>query len=221
MKNSKLVYYFIASSLAILVPVPGRLAYGIIVLVLFNMQMLFTSFIFHAVEHLKLQFLRNSIITFSLIAITIFYRQILIIYCPIAAFTLGFCIYLPALTSVVIEFFFTEYQKGVKKHSLFTMKKSLSISAFCIVYFLFRDIAGFGTVTLPAWKKIVVFHLPFNLETTDASIFLATIPGSLVLISVILCVYIIFNKKMQMVHENLSLLDGKNIEDTKSGKENN
>ncbi len=219
MKNSKLIYYFIASSLAILVPVPGRFAYGIIVLVLFNIQMLSISFVFHAVEHLKLQFLRNSIITFSLIAITVFYRQILIIYCPIAAFTLGFCIYLPALTSVVIEFFFTEYKKGIKKHSLLTMKKSLSISLFCMVYFLFRDILGFGTITLPAWKKIIVFHLPFNPETTDASIFLATIPGSLVLISVILCVYIIFDKKMQLVHENLSLLDGESVENIKNQEE--
>lgn len=221
MKNSRQIYYYIASNLAILVPVPGRFAYGIIVLLLFNIQMLLISFVFHAVEHLNLQFLRNSIIAFALIAITVFYRQLLIIFCPVAALTLGFCIYLPALTSVVIEFFFTEYKKGVKIHALLTMKKSLAMSAFCLFYFLLRDIVGFGTVTFPLWKKIAVYHLPFNSESVSASVFLATIPGSLVLLSVLLSVYILFRQKMKMIHDNPSLLenetdDKKNVKEEKS-----
>lgn len=205
MKN-KLTYYYIASSLAILVPVPGRLAYGIYVLVLFNLQMLAVSFVFHAVEHLNLQVLRNSIIAFALIAITVFYKQLLTIFCPAAALTLGFCLYLPALTSAVIEFFFTEYQKGVKTHVFATMKKSLLMSVFCLLYFLLRDVVGFGTVTFPAWKKIAVFHLPFNPENVSASVFAATIPGSLVLISVLLSVFIFFTRKMKFIEENPSLL---------------
>ncbi len=206
MKDSKLAYYYIASSLAILVPVPGRLAYGIFVLFLFNIQMFSVSFVFHAVEHMNLQALKNSIIAFALIAITVFYKQLLVIFCPPAALTLGFCIYLPALTSAVIEFFFTEYQKGIKAHVFSTMKKSLAMSAFCLVCFLLRDVVGFGTVTLPSWKKIAVFHLPFATQSVGASVFAATIPGSLVLISVLLSLFIFFNKKMKFIEENPSLL---------------
>lgn len=207
MKNNRLTYYYIASSLAILVPVPGRFAYGILVLFLFNIQMLLVSLLFHAVEHLNLQVLRNSIIAFALVAITVFYKQLLIIFCPTAALTLGFCIYLPALTSAVIEFFFTEYKKGVKIHALSTVKKSLTMSAFCLAVFLFRDIAGFGTITFPLWKKIAAVHLPFNPESASAGVFFATIPGCLVLISVLLSLYIVFCKKMKIIQENPSLLD--------------
>lgn len=220
MKDNRLTYYYIASSLAILVPVPGRFAYGLIVLFLFNIQMLFVSLLFHAVEHLSLQVLRNSIFAFVLIASTVLYRQILIIFCPVAALTLGFCIYLPALTSAVIEFFFTEYKKGVKAHVFLTMKKSLAMSAFCLVCFLFRDIVGFGTITFPAWKKILVFHLPYNLNSTGSSVFLATIPGCLVLLSVLLNIYIIFCKKMKTIRENPSLIEDEKPENVeKSGDE--
>lgn len=220
MKDSRLTYYYIASSLAILVPVPGRFAYGIILLVLFNIQMLLTSFVFHAVEHLNLQVLRNSIIAFALVAITVFFKQVLIIFCPVAALTLGFCIYLPALTSAVIEFFFAEYKKGVKKHAFLTLKKSLIMSAFCLLIFLLRDIVGFGTITFPLWKKIAVFHFPFNPDSVSASIFFATIPGSLVFISVILSFYIFFCKKMNMIRENPSLLEKeKHIETIDEGDE--
>lgn len=203
MKNNKLAYYYIASSLAILVPVPGRFAYGLVLLVLFNIQMILASVVFHVVEHLNLQVLRNSIIAFALIAVTIFYKQLLVIFCPSAALTLGFCIYLPALTSAVIEFFFTEYKKGIKAHLALTMKKSLVMSAFCLVYFLFRDLAGFGTFTFPVWKKIAVFHLPFNPETASASVFIATIPGSLVLISALLSIYLVFCRKMKIIHDEI------------------
>lgn len=202
--KNKLVYYYIASSLALLVPVPGRLAYGIAVLFLFNLQMLCATFVFHAIEHLSLQFLRNSIISFALVAVTVFYKQILIIFCPVMALTLGFCIYLPALATAVIEFFFAEYKKGIKIHLKTTMTKSLVITIFSFVYFLLRDLIGFGTLTLPCWKKILVLHLPFNPESTGASVFLATIPGSLVLISVLLTLFLAFNKKMKLVHDSLA-----------------
>lgn len=217
MKNSKYQYFYIASSLAILVPAPGRFAYGIILLVLFNLQMLSVSLIFHAVEHLNLPVLRNSIIAFILVAVTIFYKQLLIIFCPEAALTLGFCLYLPALTSAVIEFFFAEYKKGVRLHVALTMKKSLVISAFCLVFFLFRDIAGFGTFTFPLWKKIAVLHFPYKTESSGAGVLLATIPGCLILISVLLSIYIIFMKKMEkigkMAEKNPSLLDSENFDE--------
>lgn len=218
MNNNRIIYYYIASCLSILVPVPGRFAYGIILLFLFNLQMLFASLIFHAVEHLSLQILRNSIIAFALIATTVLYKQLLIIYCPIMALTLGFCLYLPALTSCVIEFFFSEYKKGVKARAFLTVKRSLLMSALCLLFFLFRDIAGFGTLTLPLWKKMFIIHLPFSTDSVSAASFFATIPGSLVLVSIVLSCYIVFCKKMRLIKNNPSLL--KNIEKTAVDSEN-
>ncbi|MBQ0052580.1 MAG: hypothetical protein KBT11_11055 [Treponema sp.] len=198
MKNGKEIYYYIASSLAMLVPVPGRFAYGIFVIVLFNIQMVLISMLVHGIEKLNLSVLKNAIISLTLIAITILYKQILTLICPIAALTLGFCIYLPALTSAVIEFFFSDYEKGMKKHLAVTLKKSSKLSACVLVYYLLRDLIGYGTLTLPSWKTLFVLHLPYNPESTQASMFMATIPGSLVFIAILLTFYIIYRKKMEI-----------------------
>lgn len=195
MKNGKLVYYYIASSLAILVPIPGRFAFGLIEMILFNIQMLTIAVVFHSIAHLNLSHLKNSILTLALIAVTVMYKQLLIIICPIAALTLGFCIYLPALTTVVIEFFFAEYEKGIKEHLKNIMAKSLPMTVFCIIYFLLRDIIGYGTITLPSWKKLFVLRLFNENNSVSASTFMATIPGSLVFIALLLCIYLIYDKK--------------------------
>lgn len=208
MANNKKIYFYIASSLAMLIPVPGRFVYAIFMLLIFNVQMLSLTLLFHAINHLKLEYLKNSILVVEIVAITILFKQILSIICPVVALTLGFCIYLPTLTSVVLEFFFLDYSKGVKKHTLLNMRKSLLMSLFSLAYFFMRDIFGYGTITLPAWKRIIYIYLPFKAESTSASIFFATIPGSLAIIAVVLALYLKFKHKM-LILDNSSFGEGK------------
>ena len=198
MKNSNKIYFYIAANLAFLIPVPGRFAYAVIMLVLFNIQMATITLLFHAVHHMQLAEMRNAILSLTIVGLAIFYKQLLALYCPDAALTLGYCIFLPTLASVVIDFFFLDYKKGLKQHLTSNMIKSGTMTLFSLVFFLFRDIVGYGTLTLPSWKHITVLHVPYNPESTGASVFLATIPGSLVLISVLLALYIFFSKKFSV-----------------------
>ncbi len=199
MSDSKRIYYYIAANLAFLIPAPGRFAYALILVILFNIQMFTITMIFHGIYHLQLSNLRNAVLALSIIALGVFYKQLLAIVCPVAALTLGYCIFLPTLASVIIEFFFLNYEKGLKKHLVVNMKNSSFMSIFSLLFFLIRDILGYGTFTFPSWKKILVFHLPYDLNSTSASVFLATIPGSLVFIALIIAVYIFVANKIRIV----------------------
>ena len=198
MAGNKKIYFYIASNLALLIPVPGRFAYALVLLVLFNVQMISVTLLFHAIHRLRIGNLQNSILALTIIALGIFYKQILTIFCPIIAFTLGFCIFLPTLASVIIEFFFLSYEHGLKSHLINNMKTALFMTIFALFFFLIRDIFGYGTFTLPAWKKLLVFHLPYNPNATGASVFLATVPGGLCLVSILLMAYIFIMNKLRI-----------------------
>lgn len=186
MSNNNKTYFYIAANLAMFVPVPGRMAYGIILILLFNIQMLFVTLLLHALRHMNLTNLRNTLVAIEIIAFTILYKQLLIIFCPVIALTLGFAIYLPTLSSIAFEFFFLKEFDRLKVHFVEILKMCGIITLNTIVYFLLRDLIGFGTLTLPAWKRMIVFNLPYNLETTSAGVFFATVPGSLCLLSILL-----------------------------------
>ena len=199
MANSKKIYLYIATNLAFLIPVPGRFAYALILLLLFNLQMAAITLLFHAVHRMSLSSMRNSILTLSIIALGVLYKQIVTIICPVAAFVLGYCIFLPTLASVIIEFFFLNYEHGLKGHLASNMKRSLFMSIFSMFFFLIRDVLGYGTLTLPGWKKVIVLYVPYNPESTGASVFLATIPGSLALVALLLALYIYAERKIRFI----------------------
>ncbi|MBB5225602.1 hypothetical protein DYE50_06880 [Treponema ruminis] len=198
MSERKKIYFYIATNLAMLIPVPGRFAYAIILILLFNLQMAVSTMIFHAIHRMNLSNMRNALLSLTIIALGILYKQLLIIFCPIAALTLSYCIFLPTLASVIIEFFFLNYEQGVKAHIAATMKKSCVMSLFLLFFFFIRDILGYATITFPGWKKIVVIQLPYNPSGTGAGVFLATIPGSLCFMALLLALYIFVAKKINI-----------------------
>ena len=124
MSEQKKIYFYIAANLAMLIPVPGRLAYAIIILLIFNIQMIATTMLFHAIHRMNLANMRNSLLALTIIALGVLYKQLVIIFCPIVALTLSYCIFLPTLASVIIEFFFLSYEHGVKTHLMLSIKKS-------------------------------------------------------------------------------------------------
>lgn len=199
MNDKKKIYLYIAANLAFLIPVPGRFAYALIMAVLFNLQMAAITMIFHAIHRTNLANLQNSVLSLMIISLGIVFKQLLIIVCPVAALTLGFCIYLPTLASVIIEFFFLDYEHGLKGHLIDKAKKTLALSAFMLLIFLIRDMLGYGTITFPGWKRLIVVHLFENSDIGGASVFLATIPGCLVLISALISFYIFVSKKLHIL----------------------
>jgi Na+-translocating ferredoxin:NAD+ oxidoreductase RnfE subunit len=79
------------------------------------------------------------------------------------------------------------------------MKKASFMTLFNLLFFCIRDILGYGTLTFPGWKSLVVIHLTSNPMRTDAGVFLATIPGSLCLIALLLALYIVGTKRINIL----------------------
>lgn len=183
MTDYKKFLIYIGTTLAIVLPFPGRIAYGIFALLHFNVSVVLLTLMFYAINLLNVKFLRLGICSLELVALTILYKQLLVIFCPVAALTIGFSFYLPAVSAVVITIFNLRIKNSIKESCLYKLKKSLSISAFCFIIFVLRDIFGFGTITLPNWQSLLVIkipEIPFLAGNSFMSFF-ATIPGCMVL----------------------------------------
>lgn len=183
MTDYKKFLIYIGTTLAIVLPFPGRIAYGIFALLHFNVSVVLLTLMFYAINLLNVKFLRLGICSLELVALTILYKQLLVIFCPVAALTIGFSFYLPAVSAVVITIFNLRIKNSIKESCLDKLKKSLSISAFCFIIFVLRDILGCGTITLPNWQSLLVIkipEIPFLAGNSFISFF-ATIPGCMVL----------------------------------------
>lgn len=179
MTNYNKLFAYLAATLAIVLPVPGRIAFGILILIQFNLTVLCSTLLFHGIKRLESEALKISIIAVEIIAFTIFYKLILTIFCPIAALTLGYSLYLPAVSSVILVMLSSLKIEDLKNDLSSKLKESLKISAFCLFIFVFKDILGFSTITFPFWQKILVLKLPVLFKSVSLSAFIATIPGTI------------------------------------------
>ena len=189
--KDRTIYFYLAAVLTVVVPVPGRLAFGLLMVVAFNVQVLTGVLVGHLTERLHLDDLKNVIVSVELVAVTILFKQLVIFFCPVAALTLGFSFYLPALASAIIEF---SYKYAVPSLAADMKEKALRNAVFSAValgIYLVRDIVGFGTVTFPVWRRIATAHVPFGASATAAGAFFATIPGAFVLVAVLLALYLL------------------------------
>ena len=196
MKERINIYFFITASLSILIPTPGRLAFAIVLLFLMNIQIALGTLVFHASKRLGLKNLKNVLIVLFLVFSTSLYKIVLSSLCPIIALTLGFCLYLPSLSTVAIAFFFEKRDVKFSVRIKDLMNKSLQLSAGVLLYFILREIVGYGTISFPKIGGIIILHLPF---TFGGGVFFATIPGNFALIAVILATFVFVRHKFTIV----------------------
>ena len=123
MTDYKKFLIYIGTTLAIVLPFPGRIAYGIFALLHFNVSVVLLTLMFYAINLLNVKFLRLGICSLELVALTILYKQLLVIFCPVAALTIGFSFYLPAVSAVVITIFNLRIKNSIKESCLDKLKK--------------------------------------------------------------------------------------------------
>ena len=194
------LYFFLAAALSIFVPAPGRFSCGLALLVLFNLQIAVMVLFFHLSSALGMENFRNVLMTLSLVFVTILYKQLLALFCPVMALTLGFCMYLPALSTVAIQFFFGEGGVGLRSHLSGSLGRSAMFSAYLLLFFLIREVVGYSTVSLPAPGSPMVFPLPFG--SGSVGLFLATIPGALALVAAVFAILVFVWRKFEIVRNS-------------------
>lgn len=198
MKKNEL-YVYTALSLATLVPVPGRLAYGIVIIVMLYLLsllgILFKQFVSMFFEY----GLRSVLIAAMLISTCLLVRQILIIISPITAFILGINIYVPALTAFILGNLYRHSGLKLSEMLNHSLGKCISFSIFALFFFIIREIISYGTISLPCASGLIEFQIINENSLSFMGFFWGSMPGAVVLLAIMIAVIASAMKKIEIL----------------------
>lgn len=195
------IYVFLATTLAILVPSPGRFIYGIVLVLELNLLMLVGTASVSLIKKIKMEEMMTVCVIMFLLATTILFRQIFIIFQPEIILTLGFIIFLIPVSLFMMGYIFSDSEKKLPERLRRNMIHSLTYSVFALMYFLLRDLIGFGTFTFFGKNHQIFEKVIIDSDKLGVGSILASIPGSLILSAILLYVYIFVRNKIDIYHK--------------------
>ena len=192
-------FMYIASFLALTIPTPGRFVLGFtLVLELYILEIL-GILINSLVSKLKFNQIRTYFVMLFMISITLLYRQILVLTYTEVALNLGFLLYLPPVSIFLTHTLFADLDEPIPvrlKNNLFSL---LIFSIMILIFFLFRDIAGYGTFTFFGKNHRIFEKVLLNPEKVGLFTFFASIPGSLVLTGLLIYLLLFIRNKVRII----------------------
>ncbi|AEE16804.1 hypothetical protein [Treponema brennaborense] len=203
MKTNK-TFMYIAASLVLLVPVPARFGYGLLLILSLNLLMLSGTVFRKLLDTLRFDQLRPVLLLVFFMAAAVFFRQLLIFYSPVSVLTLGFSLYLPVVAVFLLGDFFADSSVSVSDFLAENMAECGKFSAYALLFFLCREVFGYGSVSFPVPSGIYRILLPAGNSFVPA-VFWASIPGALVASGVLLAVMTLIRKKCMIVHRSAEL----------------
>ena len=169
---------YIASFLALTIPTPGRFVLGFTLVIELLILEVLGVLLNSLVSKLKLNEIRTYFVMFFMIAITLLYQQILVLTYTEVALNLGFLLYLPPVSVFLAHTLFTDFEDPLPVRLKSTMLSTLFFSAMILIFFLFRDIAGYGTFTFFGKNHRIFEKVLFNPEKIGIFTFFASISGA-------------------------------------------
>lgn len=198
MKQKK-SFMYIASFLMLTIPATGRFVYGLtLVIELFFLELL-GILINSLVSKLKFNEIRTYFVMFFMIAITILYRQILVLTYTEIALTLGFVLYIPPVSVYLTHTLFTDNEEPLAVRLKANLLSTVVFSLIILGFFLFRDVAGYGTFTFFGRNHRIFEKVLFNPDKIGIFTFFASIPGALILTSLIIYFIMFFRNKVRIL----------------------
>lgn len=191
-------YTFIAASLAFLVPFPGRFVYGLVLVIELLFLMVIGTCVSSVAAKIRLGELKSILSLMAVVSFTIFYKHILILTQTEIAMTLGFLLYIPTASSFIIGYIFNNSEAGLLERLKGNMIHTANFSGFALIFFLIRDIFGYGTFTFFGKNHIIFEKVLFDSEGISVFSFLASIPGALLLCAVMLFIEVTIAHKIQI-----------------------
>lgn len=191
-------YIFTAISFALLVAAPGRFAFGIIICAeLFFL--LFLGLLFsHITKLFKGEELNSIFTVVGLVFATVLYKQIIMWLFPLMALQMSFVFYLPAVTSYMIRVVYGNINSNTKISLIDNAKIIGFFSIFALIFYLIRDIFGYGTFTLPSSNGLIEKTI-FSPDSFSWTTYIASIPGALVLVSFSILFVIFVQNKFKII----------------------
>lgn len=198
MKQKKSLMY-IASFLALTIPSTGRFVYGLTLVIELLILEILGILLNSLVTKIKLNQIRTYFVSFFIIAITLFYRQILVLTYTEIALTLGFLLYFPSVSVFLTHTLFSDIEKPLAERLKKNILNVLIFSLFILVFFLFRDIAGYGTFTFFGKNHRIYEKVLFSPDKIGIFTFFASIPGALVLTSLTIYLFLYVRNKFRII----------------------
>ncbi|MCQ2597414.1 MAG: hypothetical protein MJ181_06140 [Treponema sp.] len=192
-------YTFIAASLAFLVPFPGRLVYGIVLVIELLFLMVIGTCVSSVANKIRLGELKTVLCLMAEVSFTILYKHILILTQTEIAMILGFLLYIPTASSFIIGYIFNKPEASLLERLKGNMVHTANFSGFALIFFLIRDIFGYGTFTFFGKNHIIYEKVLFDSEGISVFSFLASIPGALLLCAVMLFIEVKISHKVQLI----------------------
>ena len=198
MKQKK-SFMYIASFLTLTIPPSGRFVYGLTLIFELFLLEICGILLNSLVTKLKLNEIRTYFVMFFIISITIFYRQLLVLTYTEIALTLGFILYMPPISVYLTQTLFTDYEEPLNIRLKSNLMTTIIFSLTVLIFFLFRDIAGYGTFTFFGRNHRIYEKILFNPDKVGIFTFFATIPGALVLTSLTIYLFLFLRNKMRII----------------------
>lgn len=192
--------------LALLIPCSGRFVIGLTLMTLFFILSLIVSITNSLINKIKLQEMRSVIQIMIMISVTILYKQLLIFTCTEVAFTLGISLYFPMIFLIMVGAIFVDTNKSLKIRLIKSCRRNLFYFFTGLLFFLFRDIFGFGTFTFFGNEHGIKEIIILNSEKIGVLSIFASIPGAMIVAGAILFILIGIKKRAKII---------KNMEETK------
>jgi len=194
-------YTFIAASLAFLVPFPGRFVYGIILVIELIFLMFISTCVTMTAEKIRLGEIKNILSLTAIICFAILYKQILVLTQTEIALNLGFLLFVPAASSFIIGYTINKPESTLVDRLKVNMIHTANFCLFALVYFLLRDILGYGTFTFFGKNHQIFEKVIFDSGDLYVFSFFATIPGALVMCALLLFLDVIVTQKIEIVRK--------------------
>ena len=192
-------FMYIASFLALTIPTPGRFVFGFTLVLELVILEILGILINSLVSKLKFNQIRTYFVMLFMISITLLYRQILVLTYTEIALNLGFLLYLPPVSIYLTHTLFTDYDEVLPvrlKSNLFGL---LMFSLMILSFFLFRDIAGYGTFTFFGKNHRIYEKILLNPEKVGIFTFFASISGALVLTGLVIYCFLFIRNKARII----------------------
>ena len=191
---------YIASFLMLTIAPTGRFVFGLTLVLELLLLEVFGILINSLVTKLKYDQIRTYFVMFFMISITILYRQILVLTYTEIVLILGFLLYVPPVSIFLTHTIFSDYEEPLELRLKTNILNTLVLCVMILAFYLFRDVAAYGTFTFFGKNHRIFEKVLFNPNKVGIFSFFATIPGALVLTGLMIYFFLFLRNKFRIIN---------------------
>ncbi len=202
--NNRKEFFRLACVLAVLIPVPGRLAYGIITVLLLIWVMLFGSLLKIVIQMLHLEDFEQISLLAVLTALVTVFRQLLTLFSPVISLTMSFSVYIIGFSCIVMGGLFASGERGqISLPRLLhrNIKTAAGLIPSVLGFYALRDLFGYGSLTLPAASRLLEWKI-MNTGGSSGIGFWGTAGGAFILLGIFLGAYLFCTRKLRIAERS-------------------